>query len=227
MRHPRRSDRDEVNSTSRSRAVYRDVCRHSAHLLLDLLCGQPLQSAQLRFSLPCGQGVQAAQRLFSLPCGQGLQSAQLSFRLPCGQGLQFVQLPFTLPCGHGLQSAQLRFSLPCGQGLQSAQFCFILPCEHRLRTLIASRGRAPRARARERVSSLSSKDACRGFLTRRLAFRSLREMTRQTAPPFPRRFPAVPSPSRGRSRRAASTRAPPGSAAGESALALGGRPARL
>ena len=127
MRHPRRSDRDEVNSTSRSRAVYRDVCRHSAHLLLDL------------------------------PCGQGLQSEQCCFRLPCGQALQSLQPCFSFPCGHGLQSAQLYFTLPCGHGLHTLQCVFCLPCRHRLFLPIARprpptrAAVCPRARDREGV----------------------------------------------------------------------------
>jgi len=40
--------------------------------------------------------------------------------------------------------------------LQAPQLSFRLPCEHRFCPAIASRGRAPRARARERVSSLPS-----------------------------------------------------------------------
>jgi hypothetical protein len=89
----------------------------------------------------------------------------LYFSLPCGQGLQSVQLLFSLPCGQGLQFAHLCFSLPCGQGLQSAHLYFLLPCEQRLCPAIISRGHAPWARARERMSSLPSKARVVSFFT--------------------------------------------------------------
>ena len=79
--------------------------------------------------------------------------------------LHAAHLYFILPCSHPLHAVQLSFSLPCGQGLQSAHLYFLLPCEQRLCPAIISRGHAPWARARERMSSLPSKARVVSFFT--------------------------------------------------------------
>ena len=87
----------------------------------------------------------------------GAHSAHQYFTLPCGHGEHTAQNRFSFPCVQPTQATQLSRRLPWGHGLHVAQLSFRFPCEHRLRPAIASLGRAPRARARERVSSLPSK----------------------------------------------------------------------